>query len=212
MFTPIQIPKTSLTAQTRFIRSAVALGQADNNGVPDEVLIERYCELAESRVGIIMAGHAYVTEQGKAHLRQVGMHDDAVIPAHRAILTAVKEKHPDVLIFSQLAHAGLPSLAKYTKGVPLTMESDKAELEKVPAAMAAAALRAVECGYDGVQIHSGHGYLLASSLSPYMNKRTDEFKCGPELLKRVVTAVSEALPAGFPLAIKMNVTDGVDNS
>ncbi|GIQ83450.1 hypothetical protein KIPB_004773 [Kipferlia bialata] len=150
------------------------------------------------------------------------MHSDTVIEAHKAVLSKVKAECPHVLVFAQLAHAGMmghamkmmmqkgADPASVPEGVcctPLTMDSPKEELDELPAAFAAAAVRAIECGYDGVQIHSGHGYLLASSLSPTMNTRTDEYKAGPELLYRVIRAVKDAVPDRYPVACKMNCTD-----
>eukprot|EP00768_Dysnectes_brevis_P003838 gnl/Dysnectes_brevis/2729_a3314_1112.p1 GENE.gnl/Dysnectes_brevis/2729_a3314_1112~~gnl/Dysnectes_brevis/2729_a3314_1112.p1 ORF type:complete len:357 (-),score=59.70 gnl/Dysnectes_brevis/2729_a3314_1112:89-1159(-) len=207
MFTPISLPNTSLVSKTRFIRSATAMGVVDGNSPHVEKLSNLYIDLAQNNVGIIMSGHVYVTEQGKAHPCQVSIASDDVVGAHRQIMSNLHAAVPESLIFAQLAHAGAMAITA-ADNTDLNMSSPLSALLALPSVYAAAAVRAQAAGYDGVQIHAGHGYLMAQSLSPFFNKRTDELKAGPTLLLLVVNAIKKACP-DYPLAVKLQGCDYV---
>jgi 2,4-dienoyl-CoA reductase-like NADH-dependent reductase (Old Yellow Enzyme family) len=102
----------------------------------------------------------------------------------------------------------------FTEGERLPLELDRAGLEKIVSAFKAAALRALECGYRVVEIHSAHGYLLQEFLSPLSNKRTDEYG-GPfenriRLLVEVVDAVRSVWPDNLPLFVRISSTEWVE--
>ena len=92
----------------------------------------------------------------------------------------------------------------------------KEEIKEIVDAFAAAARRSVEAGYDFIQLHAAHGYLLHEFLSPLSNTRTDEYGGSYEnrtrLLKEVVTAVRAAIPAGMPLFVRLSMSDFVESS
>ncbi|GIQ80522.1 hypothetical protein KIPB_001333 [Kipferlia bialata] len=209
MFTPIKLSNCNVTSSTRMIRSGMAFGLTDpKTGAPTPEVTDRYIELAQSKCGIIMTGGLVVAQNGKDHQSQSGLHDDTVTKAHAAVLSAVKAKCPEVLVFAQITHAAHLSIDAPED--QLTLDTASHDVAKIPQIYADAARRAVESGYDGVEVHAAHGFLLSASLSPCVNKRDDEFKAGPELLYRVVCAVKAVVPEGFPIACKLNSNDWVE--
>lgn len=206
--------------RNRFVHSATNEGMANDDGCMNEPLIRLREELAEGEVGLIIPGNAYVSEQGKSRPNQIGVQNDATIPGITRMAEAV-HRHGSRMVL-QLAHAGanmyVPSPtghalgasdAKYTSLECRAMT--KRDIAQTVADFAAAAVRAKKAGCDGVQLHGAHSYLLSQFLSPYFNKRTDEYG-GPlenraRLTLEVVRAVRAAIGPDFPLLIKTNSDD-----
>ncbi len=214
-----------LTLKNRFVRSATWEGLAGEDGGPDRRLEEFYAKLAEQELGLIIQGHAYVRPEGQAGVGQLGIHDDRLIPAYARIARAVHDRGG--VICAQLAHAGLlartdlsglPALAPSpsAKGLDNTaQELTPEEIGEIALAMARAAARAREAGYDAVQIHAAHNYLLSQFLSPRFNRRRDEY--GGSLENRVralveaVDAVREEVGPDYPVLVKINASDFLDD-
>ena len=218
----------------RFVRSATWEGMADEEGRPTPELVRLYVELARGGVGLIVSGHAFVVPEGKAGHGQLGAHDDALIPALRQFVEPVHEAGGKIAL--QLAHGGLWSIAGAGSGWaagagagcapqppgPSVRQTDSgaagremtiAEITAVTAAFAAGARRAQEAGFDAVQIHAAHGYLLSEFLSPLFNKRTDGYG-GPvagrtRFAVEVAAAVRAVVGPDFPMLVKVNSEDFV---
>jgi 2,4-dienoyl-CoA reductase-like NADH-dependent reductase (Old Yellow Enzyme family) len=208
----------------RFVRSATWEGMADEDGRSNARLAGLMRELAENQVGLIITGHAYVREEGKAGIRQLAVFGDECVAGLSEMTHGVHAAGGKIVL--QVAHAGLhalqskegleplgPSPLQTPKGVvgrAMTME----EVQLVVAAFGDAAARARQAGFDGVQIHAAHGYLLSQFLSPYYNKRTDAY--GGELLNRarivleVYESIRKAVGPEFPVLIKLNSEDFLD--
>jgi len=210
-----------MTLKNRFIRSATAEGMATEHGEASPQLIDLMAELAEGGVGLIITGHAYVTKRGQATPLQLGIYDDKLIPGLRAIVDAVHKR--DGKIVAQLAHSGMLAIPKLINSAPLAVsaieglsdvplqEMTLADIQATVEAFGKAAGRACEAGFDGVQIHAAHSYLLSQFLSPAFNHRTDNYG-GPiesraRILLEVVKAVRKRLGKDFPLLIKINSQD-----
>ncbi|MFP4444905.1 MAG: NADH:flavin oxidoreductase, partial [Desulfosudaceae bacterium] len=168
----------------RFVRSATWEGLASPEGEATPVLVERMAALAGGGVGLIISSHAYVSPEGQATPWQLGIYDEKHIPGLRQLATAVHDNDGKILL--QLAHAGVYAAADLT-GRPALAVSPPAgddkkktrvitaeEIDRLVLSFARAAQRAQQAGFDGVQLHSGHGYLLSQFLSPYYNRRKDE--------------------------------------
>lgn len=213
----------------RFVRSATWEGMADEEGRPAPELVRLYAELARGGVGLIVSGNAFVTAEGKAVHSQLGVHDDSLIPALGEMTAAVHEAGGRIAL--QLAHGGLWSIGgtaaddggcvsqppapsvRQTDSGPAGREMTPAEIAAVTEAFAAAARRAQEAGFDAVQIHAAHGYLISAFLSPLFNQRTDEYGGSPAGRARfaveVAAAVRAAVGPDYPVLVKMNAEDFV---
>lgn len=222
IFAPVRIG--NLESPNRFVRSATWEGLATDDGLATPALAEVLGALAKGGVGVVIPGHAYVEKRGQAGPRQLGMHDDACIPGLRMLADAVHAGGGRIV--AQLAHAGglahtpatgepgMTATPFEREGFLSMREMTEADLDAVVAALAAAARRAVQAGFDGVQVHGAHGYLLSQFLSPARNKRTDQF--GGSLENRMrpllmaVRAVREAVGPSFPVWVKLNSSDFMD--
>ena len=207
--------------KNRFVRSATAEGVATEEGEATPRLINLMAELAEGNVGLIITGHAYVAKRGQATPAQLGIYDEKLIPGLRAMVDAVHEK--DGKIVAQLAHSGMLAIAKLIDGAPLApsafeglaegplQEMSLDDIYQTIEAFGKAAGRAHEAGFDGVQIHAAHSYLLSQFLSPAFNHRRDGYGGSIEnrarMLVEVVQGIRKRVGRDYPLLIKMNCCD-----
>jgi 2,4-dienoyl-CoA reductase-like NADH-dependent reductase (Old Yellow Enzyme family) len=219
LFEPTKI--RSMTLANRFVRSATWEGLARDDGSPTPRLIDVANQLAQGGIGLILTGHAYVSREGQAGGRQLGIYSDDLIPGLAELTTSVHALDGKIAV--QLAHAGVrapyalsglepigPSVLQ-TGSEPVGREMTRHDIEAVINAFAAAAARSQAAGFDAAQIHAAHGYLLSQFLSPYFNKRRDEYGGSIEnrtrLAVEVVKAVRDAVGPGFPVFIKLNSED-----
>ncbi len=209
----------------RFVRSATWEGMAADDGACTPKLIDLMAELAKGGVGLIISSHAYVSPEGQAGPWQVGVYDDKLIPGLEAMATAIHENGGKIVI--QLAHAGYFANAKLTGQTPMApsnaegfakgprQEMTADEIQGVVKAYGAAAKRAQTAGFDGVQIHGAHGYLLSQFLSPAFNQRKDEY--GGDIRNRtralieVLREIRQVVGKDYPVLVKMNCQDFIEN-
>ena len=213
-----------MTLANRFVRSATWEGMATDEGACTPQLVELMAELAGGGVGLIVTSHAYVRRDGQAGPRQLGIYSDDLIPGLEQMTRAVHDR--DGKIVAQLAHAGIFANPKSTgqpnlgpssrEGLPTSpgKEMSLQHIQEMGEAFRGAASRAVRAGFDGVQIHAAHGYLLSQFLSPYFNVRTDRYG-GPirnraRVLLEVLGLVREAIGQDRPVLVKMNCQDFLD--
>ncbi len=211
-----------MTLRNRFVRSATWEGMCDADGRPTEKLTDCYRALAAGGVGLIISGYTFVRPEGRQLRGKMGLHTDDFGPAMKTLTTAVHEEGGKICV--QLVHAGgqtnsahagqqplAPSAVQVDQfpEVPLEMSGD--DIAAVIAAFAQAAGRAKAYGFDAVQLHGAHGYLINQFLSPLTNRRTDEYGGGIEnrcrFLMEVYRAAREAVGSDYPLIIKLNGND-----
>jgi 2,4-dienoyl-CoA reductase-like NADH-dependent reductase (Old Yellow Enzyme family) len=213
----------SAVFRNRLIRAGTSESMADpESGTMTGALLDLYERLAANLLGGIITGHLYVHPRGKYARGQTGIHDLAVL-AGLAELTERVHGH-DGVIFAQLAHAGSQTrvpgnspLAPSPVPNPLTGaevgEATSEEIGEAVDAFATAAKRAVQSGFDGVHIHGANGYLISEFGSPLTNRRTDEWGGSAEARDRfacdIVKAVRAAVPAGFPVTMKVGFVDAL---
>jgi len=223
MFETTEINGMTLT--NRFVRSATWEGMADNNGQCTPQLIGLMEQLARGGVGLIITGLAYVTRQSMAAPWQMGVDGEACLPGLKEMADAVHRSNGKIIM--QLAHGGCYSATQLTGSevlAPSTNEGGKfpacraltvGEIGEVVAAFGRSAALAKKAGFDGVQIHAAHGYLLSQFLSPFFNKRDDGYGGSIENRSRIVLevlhSVRAAVGAGYPVIIKINSEDFVEN-
>ncbi len=201
--------------RNRFVRSATTSYWSDERGVVRPEIIDLYRRLAEGGVGLIVKGHLYVTESGKVHPGMAGISSDAHVPMLKRLTDAVHEHGGRIV--AQLNHAGIHSLTD--RAGPSEYRGDGWEARALSPdeiwglveAFGDAAERAVAAGFDGVQIHGAHGYLISQFLSRLVNRRTDEWGGSLEnrmrLLLEVYDEIRGRLGAGVPVLLKMNCDD-----
>ncbi|MGB6066249.1 MAG: NADH:flavin oxidoreductase [Desulfomonilaceae bacterium] len=223
LFEPSSINGIELS--NRFVRSATWEGMATDDGAVTPKLIETLMALARGGVGLIMTSHAYVLPEGQAGPWQLGIYKDEFVEGLRGMTRAVHDSGAKIVM--QISHGGNFALKQLIGRPPLVVsnfeglsKSPREEMTteyigSVVAAFAAAARRAKDAGFDGVQIHSAHGYLLSQFLSPAFNRRKDEYGGSIENRARIhleiYQAIRKAVGEGFPILIKMNCQDFSDN-
>jgi 2,4-dienoyl-CoA reductase-like NADH-dependent reductase (Old Yellow Enzyme family) len=222
LFTPYNIG--SLSIPNRIVRSATAERMADAEGRPLPQLIDLYKNLAQGGVGLIITGHMYVHQTGKAHDEMTGIYADHLIPDLAKIANVVHHENGRVVV--QINHTGMkasqeavaeafaPSAIEAPFLSRPAREITSEEIESVIQSFGNAARRAREAGFDGVQIHGAHGYLISQFLSPFVNCRTDKWGGSIEkrmrFLREVSKSVREKVGAEYPVLIKLGMMDGVD--
>jgi 2,4-dienoyl-CoA reductase-like NADH-dependent reductase (Old Yellow Enzyme family) len=215
----------SMTLKNRFVRSATWEGMATDEGNCTTQLIDLMTKLADGGVGLIISGHAYVSREGQAGPKQMGIYKDSLLPGLSKMAAAVHTHNGKIIV--QLAHAGcqaavglsgLPAMGPSIREVekaPACREMTTLEIADVIAAFADGALRAQKAGFDGVQIHAAHGYLLSQFLSPFFNKRRDAYGVSignrARIVLEVLGGIRQATGNSFPVLIKMNSEDFVED-
>ncbi len=213
--------------KNRIIRSATHEGMADEKGFPTERLKKLYVRLAQGGAGAIITGYAGIQADGKTHLVSMLMIDsDESIPAYRQIVNAVHEHGTPIIL--QAAHCGRQTRSKIT-GQPTVAPSalrdtffsedmpkalSESNINEIIANFVSAVVRAQQAGFDGVQLHLAHGYLLSQFLSSYSNRRKDRWGGSLENKYRIVGEIfrraGERVGA-YPILVKMNAHDGRRN-
>ncbi len=185
LLTPIRIGKIEI--RNRLAKSATHESMAGPEGEVTEEAVAFYRRLAAGGVGLIITGNFFHDWAGHNWPLQLGLHSDAMIAGCRRLTAAVHEAGG--VIFAQVNDCGREASAAYTRGihprapsaVPHTLflhvphALTKEEIKQTIASFAAACGRARKAGFDGVQIHGAHGYLVNQFLSPLMNRRKDEY-------------------------------------
>lgn len=214
---PIQIG--TMTVANRLVMPPMQTDKTDEGRVTEE-LARYYRERAlYSCPGIIITEHSCVAESGRAAPRQISLAEDARIGEHRMLTDAIHEGGSKA--FAQLNHAGSTGVCEpvsaSTVNTPLKKLSKRPralttdEIQAIEEQFAAAAVRAVSAGYDGVEIHCAHGYLLNQFYSPLTNKRTDAYGGGLKnrmrFLLETVEHVRKAIGTAVPLAVRLGGAD-----
>lgn len=209
---------STLEVPNRMVRSATNMRLAGPSGEVTEDLIEVYGNLAKGGVGLIITGHAYITPQGKVGPGQLGIWSDELLPGLRVLAEVVHEHGAKAIV--QLAHGGpLAYAAQGERVAPSPMKGarplEEKEIEDLVKAFLQAALRAKEAGFDGVQLHAAHGYLLSSFLSPKANRRKDRFggrEGGIRLLGWIIEELKRHLGNDFPVLVKLGPDSSKDGN
>ena len=222
LFAPYGIGELEL--RNRFVRSATWDASADDSGMATDNSVVVYRQLGQGGVGLIMTGYAFISPLGQAIHGQYGVHTDDMIPGLRRLVQAAHEGGAKIAL--QIVHAGINSHYLPPKGIanlavsqmqsmntPHREMSDE-EVESIISDFASAAVRAREAGFDAVQLHGAHGYLMSQFLSPLFNLRTDKWGGSAENRRRfhieVTKRVRQAIGADFPLMVKLGVQDDTE--
>jgi 2,4-dienoyl-CoA reductase-like NADH-dependent reductase (Old Yellow Enzyme family)/thioredoxin reductase len=221
LFRPIKIG--TMEVQNRIVMSGMDPGFGiDDDGCVTDQLIEYLVERARSRPGMIVTGAKPVHPLGSADpntIKMVPLWEERVLPSLERMVRAVHQY--DVRFGAQLNHAGLAHLPQESvcpstipelasMGLPLR-EATRGDLKEYIQAFAVAAERCVKVGFDFVEIHAGHGYLINTFLTPFYNRRTDEYGGSFEnrirFLLEIIAAVRRSIGPTVPIGVRVNGDD-----
>jgi 2,4-dienoyl-CoA reductase-like NADH-dependent reductase (Old Yellow Enzyme family) len=214
-----------MTMSNRMIRSATWEGMCEQDGRPTEKLINCYRDLAQGGIGLIISGYTFVRPDGKQLPGKMGIHTDDFAGDYENLTSTVHNAGGKIAV--QLVHAGgqtdsnnagrqplAPSAVQVDQFPEMPAELTKDEISEIIAAFAEGARRAKGWGFDGVQLHGAHGYLINQFLSPLTNRRTDEYGGSIEnrcrFLLEVYRKVRESVGSDYPVFIKLNAADNLD--
>ncbi|HKX45794.1 MAG TPA: FAD-dependent monooxygenase [Planctomycetota bacterium] len=235
LFAPLQLRRLRLA--NRIVVSPMCQYSAVD-GCPDDWHLVHLGSRAVGGAGLVFTEMTDVTPEGRITHGCTGLWDDAQERAWRRIVEFV-HRHSAAAIGIQLAHAGRkaschlpweggkpltgdaawkaigPSATPFAPGGPTPRAMTRADMDRVRDAFAAATVRALRCGFDVVELHMAHGYLLSTFLSPASNRRTDEY--GGSLANRarypleVLEAVRAQWPEDRPLFVRLSATDWLEH-
>jgi NADPH2 dehydrogenase len=216
-----------LTLRNRIVMAPMCTWMAEL-GVASDWHYVHYASRAIGGIGLEIVEASAVEPRGRIRNKDVGIWGDEHIEPHRRLTEVVKSHGASPSI--QLAHAGrksetvddgagpadsiAPSAIQFGPDFALPREMDAGDLATVKQAFVDAALRAVEAGYESIELHGAHGYLLSQFISSITNQREDEYGGGiPGRAKypaEVVAAVREAIPQDMPLLVRVSGQDYVE--
>ena len=216
----------TMQLKNRMIRSATWEGMCEKDGRPTQKLMDYYADLVRGGIGLIISGYTYVRPDGKQLSGKMGIYTDAFSDDFKKLTRTVHDLGGKIAI--QLVHAGgqadlkvvgkksvAPSAIKAAAFPEIPQALPILEIEDISDAFAKAAGWAKEWGFDAVQIHGAHGYLVSQFLSPLTNQRTDEYGGNLENRARFLFDVYEKIRSRvgkkYPVFIKFNGEDHLEN-
>jgi 2,4-dienoyl-CoA reductase-like NADH-dependent reductase (Old Yellow Enzyme family) len=221
LFSPLDIG--SLTLPGRLFKTATAETRATADGFATQAVIDFYTLIARGETPLIITGNIYVSRDGKSAPAQLGADHDDKIPGLAAVVAAVHAHGGK--FFAQLNHCGRQVIPRFAQS-PVAYSASAVkdlltgtrpqalsipDIQRLVGCYADAAERCARAGFDGVQLHSANGYLLSQFLTPYTNRRRDDY--GGSMANRtrfhreILAAIRARLGPDFPVIIKMNGSD-----
>lgn len=226
-FNEIKIGNGDCVLKNAFIKSATFEGMYDN-GIPTQQLIDHHVGMAKGDVALTTVSYGAVSQEARTFNTQMYIDDDSL---DKLKILAEKVHEAGGKVSIQLTHCGYFSKNKdfkhpvapsrvfneygFLSGIMFSKAMDDADMQKVMNDFANSALRLKNIGFDAVEIHMGHGYLLSQFLSPWTNKRKDKYGGSIENRSRfplqVLQKVIEKVGNDFPVLVKLNLSDGFEN-
>lgn len=208
--------------KNRFIRSATWERMADDSGHLTDDLIKLYEDLADGGTAAIITGYAYVIRDEQPNPKMMGIYDDSFIDDYKRLTDTVHDRGSRIIL--QIVYGG--SFTWYKTGERIiwgpsevtnkfsgvtSKEMTGNEIATLIEAFGDAALRAKKSGFDGVEIHGAHSYLLNMFLSPLFNRRGDKYGGSTENRARIIYEIYDnarfKTGEDFPILIKLNCSD-----
>ncbi len=215
----------TLQLKNRILRSATHEGMANEDGTPTDDLYKTYKKIAAGGAGAIITGYVGVKQNGKTFANMRMFDSDKYVDSYSAINAGLKEHKTPIIL--QVAHGGSrsnskitgqevvgPSFKKKNEYGDICREASETEIEEIINAFVGAISNAKKAGFDGVQIHAAHGYLLSEFISPVLNKRSDKWGGTTEnrlrIVREILLKAREAVN-NYPLLIKISAHDEFKN-
>jgi NADPH2 dehydrogenase len=213
----------SMNLANRLVMPPMATAKAEAGGRVSQALLDYYEEKSRGGyISLIVIEHSSIAPEGKASDNQLSVADDAMVPGLAKLAAVIHRGGSKAAM--QINHAGSAGLREVTGTTPLApsavanprrgdmpREMTRKDIEAVVKAFKEAGRRVRDAGFDAVEIHSAHGYLLNQFLSPLTNKRTDEY--GGALSNRirihlqVIEAVRSAVGPDLPIQVRLGASD-----
>ena len=212
LFTPFVLK--GLTIKNRLVRSAMETGMGDLTGYVTVDILNTYRKAAEGGVGLIITEAIGVHPLGRSFHEQIAAWEDKDVPGLKRLSDEIHIHGDGAVVFAQLQSAGASGWGYSYGQVDTEISLDtmpEEQIETLILAFGEAAARVKKAGFDGIEFHGGHGYIISQFLSPAVNHRTD--KWGGSLEKRmrfpleIYRAVRKQVGNDFPVGIKMNTAD-----
>ncbi len=209
-----------LRLNNRIVMAPMCMYSADKEGNAGDWHLIHYTTRAIGGAGLIIMEATGVENRGRITDRDLGLWKDEHVEGLRKIVTACKKYGTKIGI--QLAHAGrksevlaepsiAPSPIPFSGDYRVPVEATKEDIRRVVTAFKEAAGRAEEAGFDMIEIHGAHGYLISEFLSPLTNQRTDEYGGSIEnrsrFLREILQAVRTVWPVNKPIALRVSAED-----
>lgn len=212
-----------LELKNKIVMPPMCMYASDNNGHVKDFHEVHYISRSLGGVGLIIVEATAVVSNGRISNRDLGIWDDSHIEGLKSLVS--KSKLYGTKMAIQLAHAGRksdsedeyivgPSAIKHSDNYEMPRELSKENISEVILAFKNAARRANEAGFDAIEIHGAHGYLVHEFLSPISNRRTDEYGGTVEnrvrFLKEILHSVKEVWPSEKPILLRVSADDYID--
>lgn len=213
----------NLQLRGRIVMPPMATEQADGGLVTPGMGAYYAARAKNPEIGLIITEHSYIEMRGKASRGQVSIAEDEAIEGLSTITKAIHAAAEGIKVFAQINHAGGYTSRDITGTEPVSASAGifkqeparaltKDEILQIEELFAQAARRAQLAGYDGVEIHSAHSYLLNQFYSPLTNRRTDEYGCQTmenrlRMHLETIQKVREKVGENFPIAVRLGGCD-----
>lgn len=211
---PITFPCGAIM-KNRFMLAPLTNQQSHKNGQLSNDEFKWLTMRAKGDFGLVMTCASHVQEVGKGFPGQLGIFNDSLNDGHKRLSSAIKKEGSLAVV--QLHHAGMRTPSELIEGSPVCPSDNEktnaraltlAEVKQLKDDFISAAIRAKKCGYDGVEVHGAHGYILTQFLSSEINKRTDEYGGNltnrARLLIEIVEGIRENCGADFLLGVRLS--------
>ena len=216
----------NMKLKNRFFKAATWEALATDDGHMTDDLYKIYEELAKGGVSTIITGYAYVIKEEQPNPKMMGIYDDSFILEYKKLTDLVHQYDSNIIM--QIVYGGSmsglnppserimgPSAIKNQRTQITPVEMTKEEINHLIEVFGKAANRVKRAGFDGVELHGAHGYLLSQFLSPHFNQRTDEYGGSLEnrarILIEIVREIRKVVGDVFPLFIKLNSQDFMED-
>lgn len=215
----------NLHLHNRLVMPPMATAKAEEDGRISKDILDYYSEKSQGgSLSLIIIEHSFISQEGKAHGRQLSIAKDEYVEDLRKLSDIIHQNGTKAIM--QINHAGsaakkditglepvapsaVPNERKEQSGLP--RELSKEDIQEIIKSFTQAAVRVKNAGFDGVEIHSAHGYLLNQFYSPLSNKRTDEY--GGDVRGRIkihleiIRSVREAVGDEFTILLRLGASD-----
>lgn len=211
----------NLELKNRYIMAPMCMYAAHKkDGIPHAFHFSHYVSRAIGQVGLIIVEATGIVPEGRITNQCLGLWNDDQKDAFSKIVDAVHEQGSKIAL--QLNHAGrkcrtedpviyAPSAIAYNEKYRTPKEMSQQDIKQMIKDFATAAKRADEAGFDAIEIHMAHGYLLSSFMSPYTNKRIDKYRDATVLFEELMESIHSVWPKEKPIFVRVSVTDYEEN-
>lgn len=216
------LPTKKLTLKNRLVLPPMATAKANPDGSMSEEILAYYEEKTRDRnLGLVIVEHSFISEEGRANKNQLAVSEDHHVEGLRCLSTLLRNQ--GAVSCLQINHAGMYARPSDSAVMPFGVSPHperkvavltENDILKVVSDFKNAAARAKEAGFDAVEIHSAHGYLLNQFYSPLTNKRNDSYggnlKNRIRIHREVLKAVREAVGDLYPVFLRLGASDYQD--